>query len=78
MCFISKHVLFIRPQTGCEKQIVPEIKVTYEKATGRIGLHLRLDHEGCYTATATYRGVTIKNGQFTILVLSGRSTLRTA
>lgn len=50
---------------------MPELKVSYEKSTQRIVLHLKLDLEGCFAATATYKGATIKNGQFTVLVLTG-------
>ncbi len=37
-----------------------------------LSLFIKMDHTGCYRATATYQGIPLRNGEFNILVLSGK------
>ena len=59
-------------QSGSQYSWSPPVSVRYEKVTKRICLDLRMEKEGCYTAMATYRGVKLKNAEFTIIVLNGK------
>ena len=83
-CFVCRKYFFIKNvtdlilyfqnfQTGVpsSEPFVPHLHIVYEKATKRLTLHLRLDKEGCFNAVATYGGVKLKNGEFTVLVLNG-------
>ena len=59
-------------QSGSEEKIFPKVQVIYEKTTQRFSLSLKMEKEGCYRAVAFYNGVKLKNGEFNILVLSGK------
>ena len=58
-------------QSGNEQVWNPHLSVVYDKSTKRINLNFQIDCQGCYAAQATYGGVMLKHGDFTILVLDG-------
>ena len=58
-------------QTSSQYSWMPKLTVAHDRSSGRVLLNLRLDREGCYHALATFGGVKLKNGEFTLLVLTG-------
>ena len=58
-------------QSGSQYSYTPPVYVHFEKVSKRICLDLRMEKEGCYQAIATYKGVKLKNADFTIIVLNG-------
>ena len=56
--------------------MVPESNwnLEYEKSSGRIILNLTMSAEGCYRVQVSYSGITLVNGTFECVVLSGELT----
>ncbi|KAI0220593.1 Apoptosis-resistant E3 ubiquitin protein ligase 1 [Lamellibrachia satsuma] len=60
----------ILTETCNKKQLSPQLHVVYDKPTRGVGLNVRIDQGGCYDALTTYSDEKLKNGEFTILVLT--------
>lgn len=60
----------------CSKECwSPKLHIVQDKTGRCIGLNMRIYQGGCYHALATYNGEKLKNGEFTMLVLSKEEML---
>lgn len=51
-------------------EISSSVAFVYDRESRRLQLPLNLNKEGCYRATVSFNGVTLKNGDFDVIVLN--------
>ena len=64
-CFASKSF-----QAGTNSKYVPGTQIFYNSIQKQLTMHIKMEKIGCYQATVSYGDVSLKNGDFNILVLS--------
>jgi hypothetical protein len=48
------------------------VMLSYEETNHRISLQVQFPSEGCFHAAVSYQGIELHNGDFDIIVLSGK------
>ncbi|XP_070180625.1 apoptosis-resistant E3 ubiquitin protein ligase 1-like [Littorina saxatilis] len=68
----SKHFFKIKvEEAGTGVRYTPATQIIYSVQEKRLTMFIKMEKEGCYQATVSYGDVKLKNGEFSIIVLSG-------
>jgi hypothetical protein len=65
-------VRYLGSQIGSPDPVQCSVMLSYEEISHRISLQVQFPSEGCFHATVSYRGIELHNGDFDIIVLSGK------
>lgn len=59
-------------QSGSNNKYVPATQIFYDPTHKQLTMHIRMERVGCYQAVVSYGDSKLKNGEFNILVISGK------
>ena len=65
-CTLISYLL----QAGTNQKYVPGTQIFYNSIQKQLTMHIKMERVGCFQATVSYGDISLKNGDFNILVLS--------
>ena len=65
-------------QAGTNQKYVPGTQIFYNSIQKQLTMHIKMERVGCFQATVSYGDISLKNGDFNILVLSRKLSIKSA
>ena len=62
-------------QTESNARYIPTTQIIHNADSKQLTMHIKMEMEGCYQAAVSYGDIKLRNGDFNILVISGKSLM---